>query len=264
MTGTAESAVSAPPFVALFLCTLLAWLTAAPALAQRANGPYAGAFGAQPDEQRTQGLDLSGAFLGGYDRETYPDAPPSAALDPRLMGSGATGGIAGTLAYDREGERTHFALSGSTTARGYASNPDLTAAAYQVISSLNTSVTSRLVLDASGSVQYSPFFQFAPFLASGGGPVGPIDPGFGQTAVAEPTLALNATVGITDHLTKQTSVFATVDGRDSRVPDAPENNLRAWHATAGVRHQPHPCPRTALQYTGATRASTRSPPRRRS
>jgi len=62
---TAEPAVSAHAFVAWSLCTLVAWLgAAAPTLAQRANGPYAGAFGAQPNEDQIQGLDLSGALLG--------------------------------------------------------------------------------------------------------------------------------------------------------------------------------------------------------
>ncbi len=238
MKGAAEPAVSARAFVAWSLCTLVAWLgAAAPALAQRANGPYAGAFGAQPDEERIQGLDLSGAFLGAYDHDVYPMVPSSEALDPRLKDSGPSAGVAGTLAYDREGERTQFAVNGSATARGYASSSDLTAAAYQVASTLSTSVTPRLVMNARAAVQYSPFFEFAPFLAPGSGSVGPIGPGFGQATVAEANLGLDASVGMTDNLTKQTSLFATLEGRDWRVPDAPENNLRTWRGSAGVRHR---------------------------
>ena len=124
--------MSAQAFVAWSLCTLVAWLgAAAPALAQRANGPYAGAFGAQPDENRIQGLDLSGAFLGAYDHDVYPTVPSSEALDPRLKVSGPSGGVNGTLSYDRRGDRTQFALTGAAAARRYASSPDLTAAAYQ-------------------------------------------------------------------------------------------------------------------------------------
>ena len=207
------------------------------ALAQRANGPYAGAFGAQRDENLIQGLDLSGAVLGAYDQDVYPRVPSSEALDPRLKVSGPSGGVAGTLSYDHRGDRTQFALTGAAAARGYASSPDLTAAAYQVASSLSTPVASRLVLDARGAVQYSPFFQFAPFLDPGSGTVGPIGPGFGYATVAEPNIGLGGSIGVTGNLTKQTSVFATVDGRDWQMPDAPENNLRTWGGRAGVRHQ---------------------------
>jgi hypothetical protein len=209
----------------------------APALAQRANGPYAGAFGAQPNEDQIQGLDLSGAFLGAYDHDVYPKVPSSEALDPRLNESGPSGGVAGTLSYDRRGDDTQFALTGAAAARRYGSSPDLTAAAYQVASSLSTSVTSRLVLAARGAVEYSPFFEFAPILDPGSGTVGPISPGFGHSAVAEPNLGLDASIGMTDNLTKQTSVFATIEGRDWRMPDAPENNLRMWRGSAGVRHR---------------------------
>ena len=238
MKGTAEPAVSAHTVVAWSLCTLVAWLgAAAPALAQRANGPYTGAFGAQPDENQIQGLDLSGTFLGAYDHDVYPMVPSSEALDPRLKVSGPSGGVQGTLAYDRRGDRTQFALNGSAAARGYASSPDLTAAAYQVASSLSTSVTSRMVLGARGAVEYSPFFEFAPFLDPGSGTVGPVGPGFGHATVAEPNLGLNASIGMTDNLTKQTDVFATLEGQDWRMPDAPENNLRTWRGSAGIRHR---------------------------
>jgi hypothetical protein len=236
--GAAEPAVGARVLVAWFLCTLVAWLgAAAPALAQRANRTYAGAFGAQPDEERIQGLDLSGAFLGAYDHDVYPMVPSAAALDPRLKESGPSAGVAGTLAYDRDGERTQFTASGSATARGYASSPDLSAAAYQAASSVNTSVTSRLVMNARAAIQYSPFFDFAPFLPPGSSSVGPIGPGFAQATVAEPNIGLDGAFGLMDNLTKQTSVFATLEGRDWRVPDAPENNLRTWRGTAGVRHR---------------------------
>jgi hypothetical protein len=230
--------VSAHAFVAWFLCILVAWLGAtAPALAQRANGPYAGAFGPQPDADQIQGLDLSGAFLGAYDHDVYPTVPSSEALDPRLNASGPSGGVTGTLSYDRRGDRTQFALTGAAAARRYASSPDLTAAAYQVASSLSASVTSRLVLSARGALDYSPFFEFAPFLDPGSGTVGPVGPGFGHATVAEPNLGLDASIGMTDNLTKQTSVVATVEGRDRRMPDAPENNLRTWRASAGLRHR---------------------------
>jgi hypothetical protein len=39
---------------------------------------------------------------------------------------------------------------------------------------------------------------------------------------------------MTDNLTKQTSVFATIEGRDQRMPDAPKSNLRIWGGSAGV------------------------------
>ena len=67
--------------------------------------------------------------------------------------------------------------------------------------------------------------------------MGPVGPGFGHATVAERNLGLDASIGLTDNLTKQTSVVATVEGRDRRMPDAPENNLRTWRASAGLRHR---------------------------
>lgn len=210
--------------------------TARPALAQRANGPYADAFGPQADENRIQGLDLTASLFGAYDANVFDQTPAADLLDPRLKDGGASGGLSGSLTYDRRSDRARFLLSGNGTAREYAASPSLGVGAYQAGTSLAVNLTPRLVLNASGGAAYSPFFQFAPFLDSGMTNVGPLGAGFGFAAVAERNLGLNASIGLSDSLTKKTTVYANAQGMDWRMLDTPANSLRSWGGRAGIRH----------------------------
>src|SRR5450756_540146 len=95
--------------LASFVCALTLGLAAPqPALAQRANGPYSGVLGGQPDANRSQGLDLQGSMFGAWDDNMFPASEATGQLDPRLKQSGASTGVSGSLAYDRRGDRVKF------------------------------------------------------------------------------------------------------------------------------------------------------------
>ncbi|MGZ8797050.1 MAG: hypothetical protein ACXW2F_06870 [Thermoanaerobaculia bacterium] len=222
--------------LASLVCTLMLGLAAPqPTLAQRANGPYSGVLGGQPDENRTQGLDLHGSMFGAWDENMFPASEATRQLDPRLKQSGASAGVSGSLAYDRRGDRAQFVLNGGANAREYASSPNLVAA-YQAATMLTANLTPKLMFNAGGSASYSPFFQFAPFLDVGMSRVGPLTGNFGYAALAERNMRLDASVGLTNNFTKRTSLFITASGREWRLLDDPQNNLRSWGAHAGIRH----------------------------
>jgi hypothetical protein len=219
--------------VPLTVCGLL--LAASPAFAQRANGPYSGLFGGQPDQNRTQGLDLRGSMFGAWDENIFPATEPTTQLDTRLRDSGASIGASGSLDYSLRGDRAQFALKGGADGRKYFSSPDLVTA-YFAGTTVATNLTRRVTMNAGGSAAYSPFFQFAPFLDAGIANVGPLIGGFGYAALAERNLGLDASVGLADNLTSRTYLYVTASGRDWQLLDDPQFNLRSWNVGAGIHH----------------------------
>jgi hypothetical protein len=218
------------------VCALgLATVSAAPAFAQRANGPFGSTLDGPDKGARTQGLDLNGSMFGVWDQDIFPASEATTLLDPRLTESGASGGLSGSLAYDRHGDWGQFNAAGAANAREYVSNPQLIAA-YQGNTSFSTNITPKIGFTAGGSAAYSPFFQFAPFLDPGMASVGPLTGGFQYAAVAERNLGLDASVGLTDNFTRRTSLYISASGHDWRLLDDPQNNLRSYGAEVGLRH----------------------------
>jgi hypothetical protein len=216
----------------------LALGAATPAFAQRADGPYSGLFGGQPDENRYQGLDLRASMFGAWDQNLYPASDASAQTDTRLRESGASGGASGTLLYDRRGDRAVFLLNGTANAREYASDPTLVTA-YQGGTQLTAKLTDRVNFNAGGAASYSPFFEFAPFLDPGAGAttVTPVTGNFGYAALAERNLGLNGTLGFTDNITRRTSLYINGNGSNYELLDDPANNVRSIGGRAGISHQ---------------------------
>jgi hypothetical protein len=209
---------------------------ASPAFAQRANGPYSGLFGAQPDPNRTQGLDLRGSMFGAWDENVF-SASDTAQLDPRLTDSGGSLGLSGSLDYSRRNDRMQFGLNGEANGRKYLSNPDAVAS-YRATTTLTERLTPKLTFNAGGGAAYSPFFQFAPFLDVGAAAIGPLTGSFGYAAVAERNVQLDAAVGLTNNFTARTSLYVLASGRDWVLLDTPQFNVRTWGARAGIRHSP--------------------------
>jgi hypothetical protein len=239
--------VNARTFIARSISALLVGLVAlgvsTPALAQRANGPYAGALGGSQGEGQTQGLNLTAQMFGGWNQNIFPDSTPAAAVDPRLQESSTSAGLAAGLLYSRRGDNTQFALNGSANASEYSSSPVLTSA-YQAGTLLSTKLTRSLTFDANGSATYSPFYDFTPFLSGNmsnagllaGGNAGPLPGGFDYAAAAERVVRLDATVGLTENFTKRTSLSLGMTGRDWRMLDARQNDMRSWGGNVRLHH----------------------------
>jgi hypothetical protein len=240
--------VNARTYIARSICALLAGFAglgvSSPALAQRANGPYSGALGGgQDDAARTQGLDLHAQMFGGLDQNLFPDSEAASALDPRLKESSSSAGVAAGLLYGRRSDNAQFILNGSANASEYSSSPVL-ASAYQGNTSLSTKLTRSLTFEANGSASYSPFYEFAPFSSGsmtnaglfGGGNPEALAGGFDYAAVAERVVRLDGAIGLTENFTKRTSLSVGASGRDWRMPDSSQNDMRSWGGHASLRH----------------------------
>ncbi len=206
-----------------------------PAFAQRANGPYSGLFGGQDTSNQAQGLNLNLALFGAYDQNSFPPGESTDLIDPRLKESGASGGVSGSLQYQRQGDRARFTLSGGGSGQEYAASPGAVVA-YNTGSSLVVNLRPTLVMNARAGAAYSPFFQFSPFQDGGGAVTGPALSGFGFAAVAERNVIANESIGLTSNFTARSSVSASIDRYDARLLDSPENNVSSWGGRVGVRH----------------------------
>jgi len=155
---------------------------AAPAFAQRANGPYSGLFGGQDTTNQSQGLNLNLGLFGEYDKNEFP-ADQTDLIDPRLREDGASVGVMGSLQYQRNGDFGRFTWSGGGTSQDYSASPGLVSAS-NTSATLSWNMRPKLVFDARASAGYSPFFQFSPFQSGGTMATGPSLSGFGFAAVA--------------------------------------------------------------------------------
>ena len=236
MTRTSPAVRRSACATGLTLALVAGAVPATPLLAQRADGPYAGALGAQADERQVRGLNLNAVVFGAYDRNDAPDPSGFAPNDPRLTGLGNSGGVAGALSFRRRGNRAVFLLSAGGTARGYARTPDLALLAYQAASSFTTPLTPRVGLVMTASAAYSPLLQFFGTFDAASVTAG-IVPTLDFAASSQRNAQADGSIGVTDNITKRTSLFATATGRTWQVFDATNLNLQTWGGRAGVRHR---------------------------
>lgn len=222
----------------------LGCLAAGPAGAQtnRARGPFAGLFGGgqKPD----QSLDFRGSLFGAYDFDTSGNgnAPPVAS-DFGDFGaqSGLVRAFEGELQYRRSTELTHFSVSGTGAFQQYPASA-FNGATYGANSTLDTHVTRRVKLTATGDLTHTPFYSFAGFLGTDVGNPIPLTPGYDSAAVGAPTTTLDGRLALTGELTNRSNLEAGVyldRTAISKVPSAglAEENFSAWGADLIYHHQ---------------------------
>ena len=166
---------------------------AAPAAAQQMDaGPYGNLFKGSGKAQ-THSLDLSGGLFGGYDDTPLaqaPNGPDTSFFDPRLQVPGTTSGFHSTASYHyghagRGKSSTRFGVGAIASIQEFSggSSKPLWSPNYGVNTSFGTSLTPKISFSANGGVSYSPYYQYAPFLASTAPLTGAIAPG---SVVTEP------------------------------------------------------------------------------
>lgn len=210
--------------------------SAAPALAQRTDGPYAGVLGgAARDPQQVQGLDLRGEVDGSWDQAVSASTGPITAADAPFRDSGASSGASGSMNYAYAGDSFQFTANGGADARHYTGVNNLLAA-YHGSASLSGTLTRRLTFSASGDAASSPFYGFSPFAtaATSFGPA--IDP-FSYAALSQKNESFGGTLGLTANLSKRTTFTVAASVRDWRLLDTNQNDLRTWSGQAMLRHQ---------------------------
>jgi hypothetical protein len=123
-----------------------------------AQRPVRGLFGGiERDPTRYRSLDLSVAFLGGYDDNASPQGTGG---DPRFGDSGGIGNASANLTYRRGRNDTFFTAGARAGYRYYSSLEGLNAADYGADLAFNSRPSRRTQLSARQDLGYQPFFSF--------------------------------------------------------------------------------------------------------
>jgi hypothetical protein len=213
----------------VFAGLALAAAMPADARAQRITGPFAGLFGADKGEH-TQALDVRAGLGTTYDTGDGPDGLIGPNPAPRLSQS-----IITALSYERHGDRGEFLVGGGTTLRQYADTQSRFAASHQVGSTLNTHLTSKVTLAASGGFNSAPFFLVTPFAGSDGIAAALATDEYG--VVPEKNRTLDGTVTVTDQYAKASNFGASLGWRTTRFPAETQGDVDMWSAKGTFVHR---------------------------
>ena len=223
-------------------------MTAGPAWAQRATGPFQDLFGGDHDSARVkesgQTLDLRGSAFGAFEDDTVPPVPipsdPSSVLtvlNPRVQTSSMSEGLNGSVSYLRRSDRVRFQLNGGSMIFGYTANPNPVQAVYNADTGLSTNLGRKTVFDLGSAFSYSPFYQIASFPGAGGPGAILQAPGYQLAAIAQRNTSINGTMALTSNYTKRSSLSVDVSGRDWRFLDSPSNDVTMWGAHGRFQHR---------------------------
>jgi len=183
----------------------------------RADGPFAGLFGGTSQDNQT--LSVRGSMFGAYQDVLLPPAEEQQdiALDPRFQKTGTFSGVSGSVsyAYARKTEGTAVGVNGDVAISHYFSSADYPQSqqlAFLAGARYATNLAPKVVFTSTAVASYLPFFNFAPFASGGTFPQNPLllTPEFGFGASPLRTLLGTATAGITDNLTKRSTVTTSV------------------------------------------------------
>src|SRR5688572_12339466 len=143
---------------------------AAPALAQRQAGPFAGVLGGNTTANARHGLTVDGSLFGAWD-DILTDVPPSTAVpgssdeapvnDQYLRSGGGAGATAG-LTHVRSTRTTEWQSSASTSMRLWGGDNSDIAATFSANTGGSKALSERVSLTATGGWSYSPYYSFAP------------------------------------------------------------------------------------------------------
>jgi hypothetical protein len=218
--------------------------TSAQAQTPRSNGPFAGLFGGDITQPRTESLDFRGSVFGAYQNVAVPDGVVGV-VDPRYQQSGPFSGATGSLTYERHTERARFGANGGATLWQYTAISEGTTAGANGSTNLSVNLNPKLLLDARAGVSRSPFYGFSPFLFDAGVPVGGsavpngglLTPGAGSASFGEDVFDMNAGTALTSNFSKRTSISGALEWRQSRFLGLSANDLASWYGRGTFNHR---------------------------
>lgn len=225
-----------------FSCRLLipiaiVWLQPPSAWAQRATGPYAGLFGGGTEGLETaQSLQLRGALFGAWD-DVVVSQGHQAPVDRRFLASRTGAGAHGALSYLRRTNAIRFSATGSSDLMAYPGADDATAVGHGGGTTFDANLGSYVAVKVNGSAFYSSFYQFAPFLDTGVGDVGPLTPGFAFSSAAERNARLASAAGLVITSSRRSSVSGDVNWSEWRFLDRPDYTVETRGASGAFRYQ---------------------------
>lgn len=204
---------------------------ALPASAQRAAGPFSGFLGNATDDDARHMLEVRGSLFGAWDDTLTDSGDP--ALDNRFLRSGGAAGASGSLMHARRSSRFEWSSSAASALRLYGTDSVDRSATFNGQTGINTSLSRRISLSASGAMSYSPYYDFAAGLDNRLTNVGAFGGGFNVATAAERNVAVDVNTGLSIQLSRRDSV--NVNGYASRNNFLDQRNsaIDSWSLGAG-------------------------------
>ena len=120
--------------------------------------------------------------------------------------------------------------------REYSASPSFLASSYSGRTDLATTL-GKIGIDVSGGATYSPFYQLAPFLDGGAAFASPLTSSFDLATVKQKNVSLDGSVGITDNISRRSSITASVNARETLLLDSSTDDVHMWGAGASFQHR---------------------------
>jgi hypothetical protein len=210
----------------------LTCVSAAPAAAQRETGPFAGLFGGDRGAERSETLDLRGTVYGTYDKTESQGSNTASPFFQTIEQSGAGAGADVSLAYSRG----KFSTGGGVAYRQYRDLPASWSPSLDGTTTFSANIGRKTTLNASGTLTYAPYYQFAPFLGAGVN-TGLMNPGYGFAAFPQQSLGVNAAVGLTDQFSKRSSISVNANWSDWYYFDLSPGGVSRLGGSATFEHK---------------------------
>jgi hypothetical protein len=181
----------------------------------RPERPYRGLF-ASGTGDTGQLLTAQLSVGGGFDDDLLANARGTGGVSSAASEGGVLGQVAGSLAYSLEAGRVSFSASAGTSGRYYPSEGGQIIRGSHGQMSLDTSFTESTSLSVSAGVSHQPYvfqalFPAGPDPQATDAPVPDLDLVVGQ----DPYIAYDGTVGISQQLTRRSSLSGSFGFRSS-------------------------------------------------
>lgn len=205
---------------------LVTAVSAAPAAAQRAAGPFAGLLGNATDVDARHTLDVRGSLFGAWDDNLTDNNDP--ALDNRFLRSGAAAGGSASLTHARRSMRFQWQSSANTSLRLYGTDSSDRAATYNLQSGISTQLNQRVSLSANGGLTFSPYYDFAPGVDGRLSNSGAFGGGFNVATVAERNRATSGSAGLNFQISRRDSVGVSANAFRYEFLDQANSGIDSW------------------------------------
>lgn len=196
------------------------------AFAQGTPGPFGGLFGRTPERvgKEYRLFEIRTSSSGQYEAAVSDDVVP---LDGRIA-SGAIANVNVGGMYEQHTTRLKLQLRSSGTYQQYLQSPYNGGTSVETSAIANFRLATRFGLDGSLTHFYTPYFQFYPQFPSWT-PAGLLmPPSSPYVATVIESHTYNATGGFTSYYSKQSSLSASFERRETRFSSRPDADLSMY------------------------------------
>jgi hypothetical protein len=206
-----------------------------PAAAQRAAGPYADLLGGSADADKRQTLDVRASLYGAWD--DILSSTDESALNDQFLQNGFAGGASGALVHAKRLPRLQWNSSAATSVRMYGKGSDAVAATFSGTTGIDSQLSRRLRLLASGSFMYSPYYGLSAGLDDRFVPAGALNGGFGIATAAQRNTTTDGDVRLEARLSRRDTLDVGANARRYEFLDQSDGSVTSYGGHGIYRHE---------------------------